>query len=244
MTTQEKEGFFYKPTLTYAVMKSQEKDTLSQDKSASPELLSLIKAAAKGLEAFGTLWQTIKDKGNAEGFTEQDLQDMLRPLLRDQLGMSKDRIYYLFHKEQKALANKQAYDKVRINREIVQKKDPEDLEDSSPAALPVEEEDREKALLRDEVDQLRDAIKKLQQFPKASELQQQAAPPHPNLAGPSMTKEDQDIDTVTFRLSLSSGKDYMKQQIATFGDYVARDLTQLKNRGWRWVKVTIEVVKQ
>jgi len=33
--TQEKEGFFYKPTSTYVMMKSQEKDTLSQDKKSS-----------------------------------------------------------------------------------------------------------------------------------------------------------------------------------------------------------------
>ena len=68
-------------------------------KQPSPELLSLIKAAAQSLLGFGELWNSIKMKGRDEGFTERELQDILRPLLKPQLN--KDQIYYLFNAEQK-----------------------------------------------------------------------------------------------------------------------------------------------
>jgi hypothetical protein len=71
----------------------------TESKQPSPELLSLIKAAAQSLLGFGELWGTIKKKGADEGFAELDLQDMLRPLLRDRLGMNMYIFYYLFNNE-------------------------------------------------------------------------------------------------------------------------------------------------
>src|SRR6185436_17670292 len=114
-------------------------------KQPSPELLSLIKAAAQSLLGFGELWGTIKKKGADEGFAETDLQDMLRPLLRDRLGMNKDKIYYLFHKEEKAEQNKEAYDKrVGLIRQIDPKKE---LEQSDIHILKGKE-------LSDEIDEI------------------------------------------------------------------------------------------
>ena len=92
----------------------------------------------------------------------------------------------------------------------------------------------ENEFLREEVAQLKDAIKKLQTFPKAAELV--SSEPQP-----TMTKEDPDINTVQFKLSLSSGKDYLKQRMTDFSQQVLRELPQLQRRGWRWVRVTIEV---
>jgi hypothetical protein len=81
-------------------------------KQPSSELLSLIKAAAQSLLGFGELWGSIKAKGKDEGFSELDLQDMLRPLLRDRLGMNKDKIYYLFHKEEVKARATERYEKM------------------------------------------------------------------------------------------------------------------------------------
>jgi len=68
-------------------------------RSPSDELLVLIKAAASNLFTFGELWKSIKKKGRDEGFSETELEDMIRPLLKPKLN--KDQIYYLFHKEEK-----------------------------------------------------------------------------------------------------------------------------------------------
>ncbi len=158
-------------------------------KQPSKELMEMISAAASSLMAFGELWDTIKKKGGSEGFQETELQEMLRPLLKDRLGMSKDRIYYLFHKEEKAEANKQAYNN-RINPKIDQKKEPEqkndwseeveDIFDKKPM-VPVkdstqfyaeqkEEEDpkdTEIAFMKEQVAQLEDALKKMEMFKPA-----------------------------------------------------------------------------
>ncbi len=71
---------------------------VSKDKSPSPELFEMIQAAANNLMSFGGLWNSIKKKGHDEGFSERELEDILRPLLKPQLN--KDQIYYLFHKEE------------------------------------------------------------------------------------------------------------------------------------------------
>jgi len=120
--TQEKEGFFYKPPIPYVVTSSED-NVQSKDKSVSPELLSLIKAAAKSLDAFASLWDSIKKKAQDEGFSEAEMQDILRPMLRERMGLSRDRVYYLFHKEAKKEYQRQRYHGGRNNLEFPDKKD-------------------------------------------------------------------------------------------------------------------------
>lgn len=95
-------------------------------KQPSKELMEMISAAASSLMSFGELWGTIKHKGEDEGFQETDLQDMLRPLLKDRLGMNKDRIYYLFHQDKKKEQSKQTYH--RNITKISPKKEPEQFD--------------------------------------------------------------------------------------------------------------------
>jgi hypothetical protein len=87
--TQIKEGLSKadpKPMLIRMV----EESNLSTDKKPSPELFSLIKAAATNLLGFGELWGSIKKKGHDEGFSEKELQDMLRPFLKEKVAELED----------------------------------------------------------------------------------------------------------------------------------------------------------
>ena len=145
------------------------------EKQPSPELLSLIKAAAQSLLGFGELWNSIKMKGHDEGFTERELQDILRPLLKPQLN--KDQIYYLFHTEEKKIQNKEHYDN-RINPTNLPKKEPEQNKgDNKPPETPPPddeppEEPTELELANIRIAQLEDAIKKTEQFKPATALEQ------------------------------------------------------------------------
>lgn len=77
------------------------------------------------MTGFAQLWESIRKKGTKEGFTEIELQDLIKPLLKSQLNMSKEQIWYMFNKEKKALTNKEAYDMRRINLPNAAKKEPE-----------------------------------------------------------------------------------------------------------------------
>jgi hypothetical protein len=164
-------------------------DKVSADKSPSPELFEMIQAAASSLTGFAQLWESIRKKGTHEGFTETELQDLIKPLLKQQLHMSKEQIWYMFNKEKKALTNKEAYQSRRINTPIVEKKDieqpsnpveePEQEEDNEPGELKekgvfdpedTEEEPTELELAKIEIAQLKDALHKTQQFKPASDV--------------------------------------------------------------------------
>jgi len=99
--------------------------TPSRDLKPSPELFEMIQAAASSLTGFAQLWESIRKKGTHEGFTETQLQDLIKPLLKAQLHMSREQIWYMFNKEKKAITNKEAYESRRINTPIVEKKEPE-----------------------------------------------------------------------------------------------------------------------
>ena len=172
-----------------------EEDKVSRDLKPSPELLSLIKAAVSSLIAFGELWESIKHKGIDEGFREQDLQDMLRPLLRDKLGMSKDKIYYLFHKEEQKERVKTSQDN-RKKTKFLDKKEPEQKDEEiklvgseelnqlaetikklpRPTIDPEEPNEDPQALeiqfLKEQNAELQEALKKTEQFRPATQLQE------------------------------------------------------------------------
>jgi len=110
----------------------------SANKKPSPELFSLIKAAATNLLGFGELWASIKKKGHDEGFSEKQLQDMLRPHLKEKLDSKK--VWYLFHKEEEHERNTQNYQSRTFKRTNDDKKEPE----QSPIPLePVGEKESE-----------------------------------------------------------------------------------------------------
>jgi hypothetical protein len=65
-----------------------------RDKKPSKELVSLVRQSAKALVKFAELWKKVQDKGYAEGFDEKELQEMVRPYLKQRLTTVQ--IKYLF----------------------------------------------------------------------------------------------------------------------------------------------------
>jgi hypothetical protein len=172
-------------------------DKASKDKSPSPELFSLIKAAATNLLGFGELWGSIKKKGHDEGFTEKELQEMLRPFLKEKLDSKK--VWYLFHAdEQKQRSHEQYQSRTNIStndgknvlskpeereqynpeeeikkigeirRAELQKQANEDDEDEDPKDLEI-------AFLKEQKAELEEALKKTQQFTPATQLESKPA---------------------------------------------------------------------
>ena len=56
-----------------------------RDKKPSKELGSLIRRSTKALDKFAELWKKVQDRGYAEGFDEKELQEMVRPYLKQKL---------------------------------------------------------------------------------------------------------------------------------------------------------------
>ena len=91
-------------------------------KEPSPFLVQLMKDAAANLADFAASWSEIIDRGKEQDFTEQELKEMFVPYLKEQLeklGIDKekiaDKVYYMMNTQKKAIANKAAYEKRRIN---------------------------------------------------------------------------------------------------------------------------------
>jgi hypothetical protein len=206
-------------------------------KQPSPELLSLIKAAAQSLLGFGELWNSIKMKGKDEGFSERELQDILRPLLKPQLN--KDQIYYLFNAEQKKVQNKEHYDKIvsdnRINPTEPLKKDIEQSEIEKIGEIRRAEERRkseeveeptELELANIKIAQLEDALHKTNQFRAATDL---------DIKSPEVTEdfEKSVSDMLRVRADGVHSFYYDAYGIDLFKN---RELAQLKNSGVKTFK--------
>lgn len=169
-------------------------DKASKDKSPSPELFSLIKAAATNLLGFGELWGSIKKKGHDEGFSEKELQDMLRPFLKEKLDSKK--VWYLFHKDEQIerVQKKQEENRTKFStnagKNVLSK--PEEREQYNPeeeikkigeirrAEWQTNEDDEDEdpkdleiAFLKEKVSELEEALKKTQQFVPATQIQEQ-----------------------------------------------------------------------
>ena len=56
-----------------------------RDQKPSKELVLLIRQSTKTLVKFGELWKQVQDRGYAEGFYEKELQEMVRPYLKQRL---------------------------------------------------------------------------------------------------------------------------------------------------------------
>ena len=64
------------------------------DKAPSKELLSLIRQSIKVLVKFAELWKKVQEKGNTEGFDDEELQNFARPYLKQKL--TTEQIKHLF----------------------------------------------------------------------------------------------------------------------------------------------------
>jgi len=121
-----------------------------------------MQEAAHTLTNFGKLWSDIKEMGSSEGFTEKELQEILRPLLKPQL--SKDQIYYLFNTEQKKdyTNTHRNVPKVNHNNDI---EESDILDESTPRPLAYQQEQAidivaENEQLKKQNSQLKDALAK------------------------------------------------------------------------------------
>ena len=87
-------------------------------KTPSEPLASLIESAAERLTDFVSIWSKVKEVGVSEGFTEQELQDLVRIKVRarlESIGVEKPKIkntiYYMFNQDKHAEKNAKAYEK-------------------------------------------------------------------------------------------------------------------------------------
>ncbi len=94
---------------------------MSLELKPSYQLQLLIEDAAKTLSNFADKWTQVKQIGNNEGFTDKDLQDMIRPYLK-QHQLNKDQIYYLFNSEKQK-------ERVSNNRNVTMNVDKKDIEE-------------------------------------------------------------------------------------------------------------------
>ena len=56
-----------------------------RDKKPSKELVLLVRQSAKALVKFAEVWKKVQEKGYEEGFDEKELQEMVRPILKQRL---------------------------------------------------------------------------------------------------------------------------------------------------------------
>lgn len=90
-------------------------------KTASHHLSLLLRQSANELTDFAKSWNEIKETGLQEGFSEQELIAMLKPLVREQLkkqGIEPKKInntvYYLVHQEDEKARAKSNRDKSTV----------------------------------------------------------------------------------------------------------------------------------
>ncbi len=88
-----------------------------QQQDTSNELASLITQTVETYFTVRELWAKVIDKGQEEGFTEKELQDMVRPLLKDML--TRHQIRYLFHRKEMKGASKKQYDNLPYYEKLV-----------------------------------------------------------------------------------------------------------------------------
>jgi len=223
----------------------------SQDKSPSKEFLALVDKWAdsyvKSKELPTRIMALARKEGLSDHVVRREIESALRARQVSEAYILKVMPAQLKrHYETPVLhdidkTKKHSKHSIDLPAALPRQRNTEEEEEMEAVAQKYEAppEDTEKEFLREENAQLKDAIKKLQQFPKAAELV--SAQDQEQQQQPTMTKEDLDMNAVQFKLSISSGKDYMKERLSQFSEQVCRDLPQLQRRGWRWVRVTIEV---
>lgn len=78
----------------------------------SNELVSLFEQGANALISLAEIWSKIQTKGQEEGFSKEQLQDMFKPYLR-RLGKNRHQIRYLFNMEEMKANSKEQYYNLR-----------------------------------------------------------------------------------------------------------------------------------
>ncbi|MDQ5870103.1 MAG: hypothetical protein M3530_10330 [Thermoproteota archaeon] len=119
------------------------------NKTPSNELASLIKETVETYFSVRELWSKVLDKGQEEGFTEKELQDIVRPLLKDML--TRHQIRYLFHREEMKDASKKAYDKMRNITQIDNSELPKEFYEELDTMALIEKESKDAISLAIEI---------------------------------------------------------------------------------------------
>jgi hypothetical protein len=231
--TQKKEGLCKSQPISMLIAMT-DVDKVSRDLKPSPELFEMIQAAASSLTGFAQLWESIRKKGTHEGFTETQLQDLIKPLLKAQLHMSREQIWYMFNKEKKAITNREAYESRRINTPIVQKKELEEQEPIIQATAPEEikqlvdepeegEEPTPLELAEIRIKQLEEALKKTEQFKPATALEQ--------LPEVIKSAEEMDKEAHSWLKNSADGIGTFYYDAYGIDLFKNRELPQLKNSG-------------
>jgi len=251
--TQIKEGLIKSQSYTHVVMNTDDSIS-SQDKKPSPELFSLIKAAATNLLGFGELWGSIKKKGHDEGFTEKELQEMLRPHLKQKLDSKK--VWYLFHAdEQKKRSHEQYQNRTNISTNDVKK----DIEKTSTRDHDEEPED-----IPEIIKTL--PVKDSTQFYAEQKPDDKWLGERGGGMGQMITEEDpKDIQIQFLKEKVAELEEALKktqqfkpatqlQEIDIVNNVVVRcgieaveklihnEMAGMRNRGWKTVEVTMRVV--
>jgi len=91
------------------------------EKTASSQLSCMIRQYAESAIDAISIWEDIRDVGKQEDFTEEELKEMMRPVLRqklEEMGLSKkqirSKVWTLLNPERRALVNKNNYQNSRL----------------------------------------------------------------------------------------------------------------------------------
>lgn len=136
-------------------------------KQPSEDLISMIKVAGDSLLSFGELWGSIKKKGASEGFSETDLQEMLRPYLKQKMDSKK--IWYLFHKEE------------QIERVQKSKEENRTKFSTNDVKKDTEQSKRDKEKLAEELRKKEEADREQEEYETEMAKNKETTPPSPPL---------------------------------------------------------------
>lgn len=82
--------------------------TVKDNKQPSKKLLALINEFVDTGIKFTEMVNQIWEQGSKEGFSKQEIADIIRPIAR-QKGLNKDQVYYLTHKPEMLEKSKMQY---------------------------------------------------------------------------------------------------------------------------------------
>jgi len=244
--TQIKKGLTKSPSYTHVMHNVKDTDT-SKDKNASPELISLMKAAASNILSFAELWQSIRKKGTDEGFTEPELEKMFVPMVKNKL--TEHQIRYLFNQEkeqERARQNRQKAKALRTYTEISPKKDIE--QPYYEEAIPVKEkpykpiETENHSDLVDKLDEdvpitavidlkrgVEHSVSKGEQAQDADDAED--LPPEMQAIAAKQAQREVVEEGPPFRVAI------VEKDLRAARDLVMRELTKLKGSGWKIIEV-------
>jgi hypothetical protein len=87
-------------------------DIMRVKREPSEELLSLINELVDTGAKFTNIIDKVWQQGEKEGFTKEEIADIVRPIAR-QRGLNKDQVYYLTHKPERQENSKRQYEELK-----------------------------------------------------------------------------------------------------------------------------------